>query len=69
MNVVVGSIDHADSGGRGTNRVGTIEVSELDGDWSTDSESLEGNLSTEENGIVISVVGSIVLQVDSLISS
>lgn len=65
----MGSINHLDSGSSSTNRVGSIEVSELNRNWGTDSESLEGNLSAEKNGIIVTIVSSIVLQVHSLISS
>ena len=49
--------------------VGSVEVAELELDGGSSSKSKVGNASSVDNGIVVSVVGSVVLEVGSSITS
>jgi hypothetical protein len=70
LNVVLLLVDQAHSEGRGdragTDRVWAIEETEFHLDGSTHSESNEGHFSSEENGVIVAVFSSIVLEVNSL---
>jgi hypothetical protein len=49
--------------------VGSIEITELKLDWWSSSKSKVGNTSSVDNGIIVSVIGSIVLKISSSITS
>jgi hypothetical protein len=72
LDAVVTTINHTDSWVDTcwqctANWVRSIIVTELDGKRSSDSKSVEGNLSSEKDGIVVTIVCSIILKIDSFL--
>ena len=68
LNAVFGTINHSDSfSWCGVNWFRSIKESEFDGKRGTDSESIEGDFSFEENGVIVTIFSTVVLQIDGLL--